>query len=279
MRVDRGGARLQPDARRAIRRAIASSDRARRGDARLENLAAIRLRVAAVDAAAGEVDHDVAAVDLAGPAGEVAPSHATSRHGRFRGARLNTTTRARRDERCGRGASHLSGAAGDDDAHGQSPANSLTGSSKVDESVLPFWARHQALLTAAEHAIPVACDDVVEAIEQAGRKDAEECRRLPRPSQRAEDEQCGAAPGERSCLGRPVVGDDVHGRHVVRIAAMASHHRSTLGLESDAKWKIPAGSRAGRTARATCRARSRRRTTGGGGLRVNRRLRDAADHG
>src|SRR5687768_1909115 len=67
MRVDRGGARLQPYPRRRFGAGDGLADDARRGDPRLQDLLAIGGVVATVDAAAREVDNDVRAVDLALP--------------------------------------------------------------------------------------------------------------------------------------------------------------------------------------------------------------------
>ena len=70
MRIDRGGARLQPHAWLAGRRRDRLSNDPRRQHARLQDLLSIRSGVAAVDAAAGQIDHDIAAVDLALPIAE-----------------------------------------------------------------------------------------------------------------------------------------------------------------------------------------------------------------
>ena len=68
MRVDGRRARLQPHARRAGCARDRFSDHPRRLHARLQNLASIGGRVAAIDAPTGQVDDDVGAVDLMQPA-------------------------------------------------------------------------------------------------------------------------------------------------------------------------------------------------------------------
>ena len=99
--------------------AIASPDDARRSHARVHDLAPVRGGVAAVHAAAREVDDDVAAVDLAPPvAPAVAPSHATTRQG------CRSRPPAEHDDfvtvgvkGAGEDGADLAGAAGNDDFH------------------------------------------------------------------------------------------------------------------------------------------------------------------
>ena len=70
MCVNRGRARLQPHARRTRRPRDRLSDDARRPHARLQDLLSMSGGVSAVDAPAGQIDDDVASIDLALPAAE-----------------------------------------------------------------------------------------------------------------------------------------------------------------------------------------------------------------
>jgi hypothetical protein len=67
MRVDRRRRRLQPDPRWALRPRRSVAEHLRRCQPRLENLASIGLRVAAVDAAAGKIEEHVSAIQLRRP--------------------------------------------------------------------------------------------------------------------------------------------------------------------------------------------------------------------
>jgi hypothetical protein len=118
MGINRGGAHLQPHARRVFRADDGLSDDARGEHARLENLAAVLLIVTAVDAAAGEVDHGVGAVDVHRPLVE---RLAVPRH-RQPGLRLGMA--AEDDdampflvERGGEQPAEVARASGDDDLH------------------------------------------------------------------------------------------------------------------------------------------------------------------
>ena len=71
--VDGRRAHLQPDARRPLGARDGLADHARRVDARAHHLREVGVRVAAVDAAAGEIDDDVGAVELARPRPDRAP--------------------------------------------------------------------------------------------------------------------------------------------------------------------------------------------------------------
>src|SRR5262245_36338794 len=127
MRVDGGGARLQPYAGWPIGVRDRPPDRARREYARVHNLAAVVSGVPAVDAAAGEVDQHVGAIDLVGPRTrpdavplDHAPGPALSG---VEGSDLRTTTEndhvvALRMEGSGEQCAHLARAARYDDFHG-----------------------------------------------------------------------------------------------------------------------------------------------------------------
>src|SRR5688572_13463665 len=70
VRINRRGARLQPHAWLARRRRDRLSNDTCRQHTRLHDLVSIGFRVTAVDAAAGQIDHDVAAVNLTLPVAE-----------------------------------------------------------------------------------------------------------------------------------------------------------------------------------------------------------------
>ena len=70
MGIDRGGAGLQPDAWRTRSSRDRLSDHAGRQHARLQDLLSIGGSVSTVDTAAGQIDHDVAAIDLTLPVAE-----------------------------------------------------------------------------------------------------------------------------------------------------------------------------------------------------------------
>ena len=70
MCIDGGSTRLQPDAGRARVVSHRLSDNAGGEHPRIEDLLPVGCVVAAIDAAAGEVDHRIAAVEFLRPAAE-----------------------------------------------------------------------------------------------------------------------------------------------------------------------------------------------------------------
>jgi hypothetical protein len=83
VRVDRRRARLEPDAWWFLAASDRGAHRAGGLHSRIHDLGAVRGGVAAVDAAAGHVDHDVGAVDLVRPLtdGLAVPLHGPPRRG------------------------------------------------------------------------------------------------------------------------------------------------------------------------------------------------------
>lgn len=81
----------------------------------------------------------------------------------------------------------------------------------------------------AEYSIPVAGDDVVKAVQQRGRKHAEQASRLPGPSEHAGDKERCAALCEDPGLGRSIVRPNVKRCQLVTVAAGTLHYRSARG--------------------------------------------------
>jgi len=104
MRVDGGSAHLQPEPRRPHRARNGLADGACRIDAGIHDFAPIASVVAAVDAAAGEIDHDVGTGQLGRQA---IPTSAPHEHHLVSFALEGT----RQD------AAEMTGTAGDDDLH------------------------------------------------------------------------------------------------------------------------------------------------------------------
>src|SRR6185295_18780964 len=95
----------------------------------------------------------------------------------------------------------------------------------VDETVTNFRTRHRTLFISAEYAIPGARDEIVQPVQNHRRQHADDARERPRPSQRAQDKECRAAPRERPRLVSSIVQYDVQRRQFLGPSAEARHHR------------------------------------------------------
>ena len=90
-----------------------------------------------------------------------------------------------------------------------------------------FRPGYQALIVAAEYAVTVSSDDVVHAVQDRGRQNAQEPRRLPRPPQFAGDEEHGAARAQYAGARRSIVHDHAERAHFVGVAAISRDHRAS----------------------------------------------------
>ena len=173
--------------------------------------------VSAVDAAAGQIDDDVASIDLALPAAErrsVPRNHAPWPGGGAAAQDDDVITVS--VKRPGKNRPDLAGSSWNDDLH-RSPL--------FDESTAVFRTRHQALVEAAEHAISVSSDDVVQAVQDRRGNHAQQDGRFPRPPELPGDEQRGATAAEQPRAIGPKVRHHIERGQFVGIAAEALHRR------------------------------------------------------
>ena len=220
-------------------------------------------RVAAVDAAPGEVDHDVGAVELPRPrARRCRRPTPTSRHGRrARGRRLSTTTSC---------PSRWNARASTVPTWPDPPGITIFMTrppSEVDETLALLGPRQRALIEAAEDAVARARHHVVAPVEHDGRAARRRAPTdAPRPAERARDEQRRARPSTRlRACGRPVVAHHIErGRARRDRRSSRDHRRAPRGALQRREIEDAAGDRApARTAPVGRRARRRRRRAAG----------------
>ena len=96
----------------------------------------------------------------------------------------------------------------------------------LDKSASELRPRSKTLLEAAEHAMPVSGDDVVDVIQDRTWQNARNDCRLPGPPKLTRDEERRFAPGECPAVIGPIVHQNVKRRQIGGVAAEMFNHRS-----------------------------------------------------